>query len=591
MHIIRLLIIAVATFLLAYNSTIFAYKGLTLKVYVDSDLPIKKKLLDLSTEMENRAKIYNTMNQMAYWESEGKKSFYKLLHAEGYYSSKIRTQITHDKTNSVIFYIDPFERYKISHISVKHHRDSNKDIAIPNRDELSIKDGQFAISKEILSAQEEILRRIENNNCLLRLHISHEAIIDNAHKSVELNFLVDAGSQAKIKRVKFNGLKSIKDKHVRKLIKLKNGQCFRSSYVEDARKSLQNTGLFSSATPDIPSATDEDGLATVLFNLVERKHRSVKAGLEYGTDLGLGTILGWEHRNLFGSGQELRANIFANRQQHIAEINYIEPFFKRDDQTLKLGTKFENRETKSFDSKEGSAYALVERKLSNTWSLGGGGRLSRSIIKSNEGKEHFSLVSIPTYITYDNRADIFNPKRGYDVKLEGVPYFELQSNNKHFFKTRLFSSAYFALPKPSQHVVAVRAAVGSILGVESLSDIPHTERFYIGGSNSLRGYGYQLAGGLDKNKKPIGGRSFVEASIELRLAATEYMGVVVFLDSGRSYDTVFPDSRQRLLQGAGIGLRYMTSVGPIRVDIGLPLDRRKSVDKSFHIYFGIGQTF
>jgi len=69
------------------------------------------------------------------------------------------------------------------------------------------------------------------------------------------------------------------------------------------------------------------------------------------------------------------------------------------------------------------------------------------------------------------------------------------------------------------------------------------------------------------------------------------MGVVVFLDSGRSYDTVFPDSRQRLLQGVGIGLRYMTSVGPIRVDIGFPLDRRKSVDKSFHFYFGIGQTF
>ncbi|MDC0864782.1 BamA/TamA family outer membrane protein [Rickettsiaceae bacterium] len=592
MIIIRLLAI-ISLVLLASPNISLADKALSLKVNVDSDSPIKKNLLNLAKEMEAMAKIYHSVNQRAYWESEGKKSFYKLLHSQGYYSSEINTEITHNKTHSIIFHISLRERYKISHIFIKHTKESNKDVVIPDRDELSVKKGQFAIAGNILDEQNEISDLIENRNCLLSLKISHDAIIDEVHKLVKVTFFVNAGQQATIGELEFDDLKDIKNEYVQKLISLKRGQCFRSSYIDKARQDLQKTGLFASTTPTIPDKTNKDGSVPVTFHLIERKRRSVKTGFEYRTDLGFGATLGWENRNLFGSGEDLRIDLFGNRQEQMLETNYIEQFFIRNDQTLKLSSKLDNKKSKAFDSYEASISALIDRKISKHWNIGAGGRLSRSIVRESKDKdrEHFTLISTPLYVIHDTRDNIFSPQKGYDVKLEAAPYLEVQSHNKYFLKTKLLASTYFTLPSSSRHVLAMRAGVGSILGINSLDDIPHVERFYIGGSNSLRGYAYQFAGKLNKNNRPIGGRSFLETSVELRIGITDHIGIVGFLDSGRSYNAIFPNSKQKLLQGSGVGLRYITSMGPIRADIGFPLKRRKGIDQPFQIYFGIGQAF
>ena len=106
----------------------------------------------------------------------------------------------------------------------------------------------------------------------------------------------------------------------------------------------------------------------------------------------------------------------------------------------------------------------------------------------------------------------------------------------------------------------------------------------------MRGFGYQLAGDLDDDHNPLGGRSLLELSGEVRLRLTETIGVVAFVDAGSAFSSAVPDFNETLRVGAGPGLRYFSPIGPVRLDIGLPVNKRDS-DDTFQLYVSLGQAF
>ena len=150
--------------------------------------------------------------------------------------------------------------------------------------------------------------------------------------------------------------------------------------------------------------------------------------------------------------------------------------------------------------------------------------------------------------------------------------------------------AKLRLSPDTWRAVAAFAAVSSIQGV-SLADLPADKRIYAGGGGSIRAYGYQMAGPLDANGNPIGGRSALEVSLEARIKLTKTIGIVPFLEAGTVTDSALPGFGDRLFVGAGIGLRYYTSFGPVRLDIATPLNRRDGVDDLVQVYISLGQAF
>jgi translocation and assembly module TamA len=121
-------------------------------------------------------------------------------------------------------------------------------------------------------------------------------------------------------------------------------------------------------------------------------------------------------------------------------------------------------------------------------------------------------------------------------------------------------------------------------------EIPADIRFYAGGGGSIRGYAYQSVGPT-QNNEPIGGRSLITMSAELRIKITEKMGLVAFVDGGSAFESAFPDFEETLQWGGGLGFRYFTAIGPLRLDVGIPINRRAGIDDSFQIYVSIGQAF
>jgi len=133
------------------------------------------------------------------------------------------------------------------------------------------------------------------------------------------------------------------------------------------------------------------------------------------------------------------------------------------------------------------------------------------------------------------------------------------------------------------------ATSGFMVGSDR-DDIPADILFYAGGSGSVRGYSFQSVGPLRRDE-PIGGRSLVALSLECRIKITDTIGLATFLDGGSAFNASFPDFEESLRWGAGIGIRYFTSVGPLRLDVAMPLNRRSEIDDPFQIYVSIGQAF
>jgi translocation and assembly module TamA len=203
-----------------------------------------------------------------------------------------------------------------------------------------------------------------------------------------------------------------------------------------------------------------------------------------------------------------------------------------------------------------------------------------------DGERHL-LISLPLHYVFDNRDDRLDPTTGFRAAAFGEPTYDILTGAT-FVKLRGDLSAYRALDGASRFVLAGRVSAGSIFGA-SLDDIPADRRFYSGGGGSVRGYAYQGIGPRDPNGDPIGGRSFAETSVELRIRINDRFGIVPFVDAGSVSESELPDF-SHLKAGAGIGIRYLTPFGPLRVDAAIPLNKGPD-DPDFGIYAGVGQAF
>jgi translocation and assembly module TamA len=201
------------------------------------------------------------------------------------------------------------------------------------------------------------------------------------------------------------------------------------------------------------------------------------------------------------------------------------------------------------------------------------------------------LAGLPLILSRDRTDSLLDPKRGHRLAVEVTPYFGEFAGTALFARTFVTGTYYYPLTKtPRPMVLAARLKLGSVVG-ESSQDIPANKRFYAGGGGSVRGYGYQLIGLLDDDNAPRGGRSVIEMGLEARIPISGTLSLVPFVDAGLVSPNVVPSFSEPLRIGAGLGGRYETPVGPLRVDIALPVNPRPGIDDSYQFYISFGQAF
>ncbi|MEL7452845.1 MAG: BamA/TamA family outer membrane protein, partial [Pseudomonadota bacterium] len=188
----------------------------------------------------------------------------------------------------------------------------------------------------------------------------------------------------------------------------------------------------------------------------------------------------------------------------------------------------------------------------------------------------------------DRSNDFLNPTRGWRAALDAGPGLIVGDTSAQFFSATARASHYQPLSSSSRFVLASRVLAGTIVGAETL-DLPVSRRFFAGGGGSARGFGFQDIGPVDSDGTPIGGRGLLELSTEIRWRFSDTLGFAFFADSASVTDNIAP-SFEDLRLGLGAGIRYFTAIGPLRLDIGTPINPGPD-DDPVQVYISIGQAF
>jgi len=513
---------------------------------------------------------------------------------------------------------------------------------------LQLESGAPAIAADVLAAGDRLLTALEDQGYAFAKVDTPIAYEDPPNRVLDVKFHAETGSLVKIGDIRIRGLKKMSESFVRRRLLIHTGEQYGSTKVEAARKDLLALGVFSSVSVRLGTKPDSEGRIPVTFNARERASHAVSVSGAYSSDLGGSTGVTWTKRNVSGRADSLTLSATAinlgggtstNGVGYDVNGKYLIPDWKQRDQSMQVAAGAIRQYLDAYDQTAYTGSVVVNRKLSSIWSVSAGLGIEQERINQHECSvgqcidtdpgcseiipalpkgstapppcnERFSytLLSLPItalFNTTGQDSPLADAIRGMRLSVNVTPTFSFGHPNARFLVTQGTASVYFDLNNigfnktPGRSVLAMRALAGLAVGASQFS-LPPDQRFYAGGSGTIRGYRYQSVGPLFPNGNPIGGTAINAGSVEFRQRFGQNFGTAVFLDAGNVSKNLSPFNGQ-LKTGAGVGLRYYTPIGPIRLDVAVPLQRRSGTDSSgkaianpddaFEIYIGLGQAF
>jgi translocation and assembly module TamA len=417
-----------------------------------------------------------------------------------------------------------------------------------------------------------------------------KVVVDRERKTMLVTLQLDPGPAATFGSTRIDGLTSVREDYLRRLIPWKPGETFDRRRLEAFRDRLAKTDLFTGVTVKPAETIGPDGQLGVAVQVNEAKHRSIGAEAAFSTDEGFSVGGFWEHRNAFGAQERATLSTKLSMIEQTAKAGLRKPNYGRVDQDILFETSLRHQDSDAFEERSFAANAAIERRYGPAWTAGVGTTAEYQEIEDKTGRNAYLLFGLPLTVSRVTADDLLNPTSGARNTLRLTPYVGGLAEGVSFLTAELTGAHYWSLDENHRTILAGRYKLGSLLG-EQTADVPASKRFFAGGGGSVRGYGFQMVGPLDAENDPVGGRSVVEAGLELRYRVTDTIGVVPFVEGGAVYDKSWPEGLRETLWAAGLGLRYYTAIGPIRLDVAVPLDRRRDIDSAYEFYISIGQAF
>lgn len=523
-------------------------------------------------------------------ESDAEK-FLKILHSQAYYNAKIDLNFDFEqKPPLVSIEIETGPIYPLASFSIVPAEGcifSYESICL---DELGILIGQAALPKNILDAEEALLEIMEAKGYPMASIKQREVVADQCLKSVSVTLHVDSGPTAFFGETTISGACSVKKEFFDKKISWKEAKVYDPCRVERTQRLLEASGLFSSILITHGEEMNCEQQLPMMIEVEEAKHRSIGGGLAYTTERGPGLTAEWEHRNIRGMGEKLSIDVDLWNDLQEVTFLYAQPDYRRRAQDLLWLLEYRHETTRGFREYAFSLSRMIEKQVNERIRLSYGGMYKRLVDTHADGNGRYNLFKVPFHLRWSNADSLLDPTKGSSINFKAIPSFQFPEEPFAYCINTLSTTWYKSLTEDSRYIWASKLLLGSIWG-SSRRTIPASERFYEGSENVLRGYRFLTVSPLNHDHKPIGGRSMMVLSQELRVRATETFGYVIFYDVGNVYSEPVPKLSHKVLQSIGVGLRYHTPVGPLRLDFAVPLNRRSHLDNRFQIYLSIGQAF
>ncbi len=454
----------------------------------------------------------------------------------------------------------------------------------------SYRQGDPVTGKRILAIPEELRDALRAKGYAFCKIVNTEVVADRADQTVDVKLTVQTGPITRFGPIQVYGTPNVEEACFKSNLAWKTGDFYTPKLIEKTENALQQTGLFQSVQIDEGDSLSDDWMLPMIIRVTEAKQRTISAGISYTTTYGAGLSGSWEHRNISGLGRKLSVQAQFWEKLRIAQLSYTIPFFLRNDQNLIWVLGHTQQTYLPFESATTQGSVLIDRQLSKRMDGIAGVTLERLSSHGIVRSELFHLCKFPCQMRWSSANSPLDPTKGVCFSIKLTPSYQILSPTFSYLIHMSTLAGYTSFYE-DKLTFAMRLQFGNITGA-ARNTIPLPDRLFGGSDNSLRGYKTGSVSPLNKYGQPIGGKSMVTGTVETRIRTSTNIGWVAFYDAGNVFSQVTPSfSGFSLLHSVGLGFRYKTPIGPLRLDLGIPLQRRKHLDPAFQIYFSIGQAF
>lgn len=600
-------------------------------IKVDGDASfLESKMKDLS-QLVSLAKEYpDSMLALERRARQDQETAVKLMQSQCYYDGKADVKIDEtSKPVKVTLILEPGPIFTVGHADVIYSPEPVVPEAFKHRTRITgfwglekeelpppdfpatvpgITAGKPVVADDMLAAVEKIPESLRHTGYPLAKITSSLYTLDKPARNLNAEITIDPGPPALMGKVSFHGDKEVNPEYLHKLVPWTPGkEPWDEGLLQDYANTLRALGIFRSveAKADVQdlqadTAGQRQGAAILpaAIELVEGPARTISASARYDSDTGFGVEGVWEHRNLFHNGEKLNIDVPISEQETGIKAHFEKPAFPVSEQTLWADAAALWENTDAYQQQSLKGELGLRRHLARQWWGGLSLFAEGGSLKDNEHEKHaYGVISPRAGLRYDGRNNRLNPSSGAEMDLRLKPFSGYYEESFGAFAGTLSMAGYYApLGRKNDGaiddtiVLAGRVEGGAMPASSSLRSIPASLRYYTGGAGSVRGYAYQSIGPRDSEGDPLGGRSFQVVNLEARFMVAENVGIVPFLDGGMVYRDEFPRIVGDMDWGTGLGLRYYTPIGPVRLDVATPLHRIDG-DPPVQFYISIGQSF
>lgn len=503
----------------------------------------------------------------------------------GYYKPEVKVsrEEMEDGTNGLVVQVEAGTPVRLEHVRVSLAGSGAKEkglLSLVGR--FPLKAGDILRQDVYEQSKDDLLKTATRLGYLGADFSSHRIDLSLERLKADLDLVLDTGPQYRFGAVSFSGKPGYPESFLRRYVEFKPGDIFSYDRIATTQANYTNADRFREIAVHAQKEAAVDGKIPVEIALSPSPAKSVKMGGGYGTDTGPRATLRYRDMNMFGRGQDLETELKVSQILQGATARYIFPD-SRDFQSysaLTAGAQQENTSTymtrwlkaeaeqvRGFGrDKIGSVFLQARKENSET------GDQATNVFLLMPGLR-FSEMH------YDNAI---RPRKGfnYQVELRGTH----QSIGSGTGFVQCLTGGDLILPLPAKFSLITRARLGGTWQNDPARELPVSVRFFAGGDRSVRGYAYQSLGPKDSKGNVVGGRNLLTGSAELERGIGQNWGVAAFYDAGNAFDNL---SDMSLSKGAGLGLRYYSPFGPIKLDVARQLDVT-SPDTRIHLTIGVG---
>ena len=443
--------------------------------------------------------------------------------------------------------------------------------------------------------------------------ISGKSIVDTTINEVSVKFDLAVGQKCRFGTFHIpDRIDFVRENVIHRALEFHTGETYSVSQVNESLRNLYSLDVFKTVVinPVEPTASHVD--IPLSIEAEEKKKRNIRLGFGYGDEDGARAQTSWTYRNIFGWAGKLSLNAKRSDLIQNVELNYTQPYFWDAKNTLDSTVGHEREFLESHDSRKLFGRITLNRNFKKYWAWEVGYNLESSEVEELNISDpdelekfardnNFLISSTKVSIARNTVDNDLNPKKGSVIALSIESASTILGSEVDFISPNFEIKKHIAFYK--NVILSGHLSLQVVQETENTKDIPIFKRLFLGGGESVRGYGFQKLGPLDTEGDPIGGLSSLLANLELRYPIYKKIAGALFLDLGTVDEEPFSLDVNDLRYSSGIGLRYDTAIGPIRVDFGYKLNPPKKgdfgntvepneeIEDRWKVHISIGQAF